>query len=69
MRRRSSRGSGELEWLLGRFVELVDEDALEAGASGVVELAAGEGEQYFAGESGCEEHGRAVRDVPGERGG
>jgi hypothetical protein len=56
-----------LQWLLGRLVEFVDENVLEAGAGGVLELAARQGEYDLSGEAGGQEHGRPVRDVPGPR--
>ena len=54
-RNRSSVGSGRCSGLFGSLVELVDEDAVQAGAGAAVDgraARAGEGEQDFAGEVG-----------------
>ena len=66
---------GQLQGLLGCFVEFVDEDPAEASAGGAVEGAfcgvvvawTGEDEQDFAGEVGGREHGGMAWYEPGER--
>ena len=64
----------QLQWLLVRFAEFVDEDPAEASARSAVPVARGavvvawarEGEQDFAGEVGDHEHGRMAWREPGQ---
>ena len=63
----------QLQWLLVRLVEFVDEDSAQAGAGGavvvrgaVVVARAREGEQDFAGEVGGHEHGGMAWYEPGQ---
>ena len=64
---------GQLQRLLARFAEFIDEDPAEAGEGAAVVAVFGvtvgararEGEQDFAGEAGDREHGGMARQEPG----